>query len=106
MAAGVAAQTEDAQTRWSKGETVDFAGYTFNAKLAESIKAIKLGELVEQLKSAGCVVKGIRVSASKKLPPAWAPFADDTVVVTDKPFWGQLDYYESDFVNNAIIEAL
>ena len=106
MAAGVTAQTEDAQTRWSKGETVDFAGFTFNAKLAESIKSVKLGELVEQLKSAGCVVKGIRVSASKKLPPAWAPFADDTVVVADKPFWGQLDYYESDFVNNAIIEAM
>lgn len=106
MAAGVTAQTEDAQTRWSKGETVDFAGYTFNAKLAEAIKNIKLGELVEQLKSAGCVVKGIRVSASKKLPPAWAPFADDTVVVADKPFWGQLDYYESDFVNNAIIGAM
>ena len=106
MAAGIANQTEDAQTRWSKGETVDFAGFTFNAKLAESIRNIKLGELVEQLKAANCVVKGIRVSASKKLPPAWAPFADDTVVVADKPFWGQLDYYESDFVNNAIIEAL
>jgi alpha/beta superfamily hydrolase len=106
MAAGIANQTEDAKTRWSKGETVDFAGFTFNAKLAESISNIKLGELVEQLKAVNCVVKGIRVSASKKLPPAWAPFADDTVVVADKPFWGQLDYYESDFVNNAIIEAL
>jgi len=106
MAAGIAESEEDAQTRWDKGQTVDFAGYQFNAKLAASIKQLNLATLIEQLKAENCVVKGIRVSASKKLPPAWAPFADDTVVVQDKPFWGQLDYYESDFVNDAIIAAL
>ena len=105
MSSGTADSDEDAQTKWDRGQNVDFGGYSFNPRLASAIREVKLGPLVEQLKPA-CAIKGIRVSASKKLPPAWASFADDTVIVQDKPFWGQLDYYESDFVNDAIIAAL
>lgn len=94
-----------AQQRWSAGQLVDFGGYDFNPVLAQQLQDVSMRQLIPSL-PAQTSLHAIRVSASKKLPPAWSIFGDQTTCVTDKPFWGQLDYYESDFVNDAIVAAL
>lgn len=96
----------DAKNQWDKGEAVDFGGYLFNPTLASQLPTIKLQDQIDTLNADKCNVKAIRVSASKKLPPAWKAIEENTVCVQDKPFLGQLDYYESDFVIEAIINAL
>jgi hypothetical protein len=68
-----------------------------------------LGEL-----SSDCALQVVRVSGSKKLPPAWQPLTDaaesrevgEVAVVQDKPFWGQLEYYESDAVIDVVVPFL
>ena len=105
MMSGGNANAPSAEQRWQQGQTVDFGGYEFSATLASQLRAVSLDALLPQLQPH-TVTHAIRVSPAKRLPPAWAIFGDHTAIVTDKPFWGQLDYYESDFVNDAIRQAL
>jgi exosortase A-associated hydrolase 2 len=103
----------DAAARWSTGETVDFGGFPVSAKLAEQLAAVDLCSLLADLTPA-CGLQIVRVSGSKKLPPAWQPLAEaaenralgEVTVVQDKPFWGQLEYYESDAVIDVVVPFL
>lgn len=98
----------DAASRWQAGETVDFGGVAVSAGLAGQLAEVEAGNLVGDLAPA-CALQVIRVSGSAKLPPAWQPLVDaakQTTVVADKPFWGQLEYYESDAVIDAILPFL
>ncbi len=104
---------QDAATRWQAGETVDFGGFAVSARLAEQMAGIELVGLLPRLEVA-CALQVIRVSGSAKLPPAWKPLTDavagrqpgEVKVVADKPFWGQLEYYESDAVIEAVLPFL
>lgn len=89
---------------WAAGLGADFGGFEFSAALAQELTGVNVGECLGKLSDVS--VKAIRVSASKKLPPAWSVFGENVELVADKPFWGQLDYYESDLVNDAIIAGL
>jgi exosortase A-associated hydrolase 2 len=103
----------DAATRWQAGETVDFGGFAVSARLAEQLAGVEAGELLAKLDCASAL-QVIRVSGSAKLPPAWQPLVDaaagrkpgEVKVVPDKPFWGQLEYYESDAVIEAVLPFL
>ena len=97
--------SETAKAQWEAGKSVDFGGNLFNPTLAKELGATTLAEQLPRL-DAATAVHAIRVSASKKLPPAWSIFGDNATIVADKPFWGQLDYYESDFVIDAIRSLL
>ena len=90
-----------AKEQWDAGKSVDFGGCLFNPTLAKELGDASLASLLPTLDTS-TAVHAIRVSASKKLPPAWSIFGDNATIVADKPFWGQLDYYESDFVIDAI----
>ena len=102
-----------AASRWQAGEAVDFGGVAVSARLAGQLVGVEAGEMVAKLAPA-CALQVIRVSGSAKLPPAWQPLVDATVarppgrttVVPDKPFWGQLEYYESDAVIEAVLPFL
>jgi exosortase A-associated hydrolase 2 len=108
-AAGAATSEE----RWAAGETVDFGGFEVSAALARELGTATLAEPLDNL-SPTCPLAAIRVSGGKKLPPAWdvlvrraeSPPPGDVVVVRDKPFWGQLEYYESDLILNQVLAFL
>lgn len=103
----------DAAARWAAGETVDFGGFAVSARLAEQLAGVEAPDLLSGL-GAGCALQAVRVSGSAKLPPAWHPMVDaagarrpgEVKVVADKPFWGQLEYYESDMVIEAVLPFL
>lgn len=100
---------EDGAARWRRGETVDLGGFELGPGLAEGLRPETLAERLGQLPN-GCPVQLLRVSGSPTMPPAWKPFAERAqavppgraTVVRDKPFWGQLEYYESDLVLNEV----
>ncbi|MBT7161746.1 MAG: hypothetical protein HN904_03155 [Victivallales bacterium] len=103
----------DAAARWQAGETIDFGGFPVSPGLATQLADI---DVCESLKgqAPGCALQVARVSGSKKLPPAWQPLVGaaegrdvgEVVVVQDKPFWGQLEYYESDAVIDVVLPFL
>jgi hypothetical protein len=103
----------DAATRWSAGETVDFGGFPVSAELAQQLADVDLCAQLADLPTT-CGLQIVRVSGSKKLPPAWQPLTEaaasrelgEVTVVQDKPFWGQLEYYESDAVIDVVVPFL
>ncbi len=104
---------QDAASRWQAGEAVDFGGFAVSARLAEQMAGVEANGLLPRLATA-CALQVIRVSGSAKLPPAWQPLTaaaagrqpGEVKVVADKPFWGQLEYYESDAVIEAVLPFL
>ncbi len=91
--------------RWARGDAADFGGIPVGARLAESLRREVLCQRLEGL-PAVCPLQAIRVSGGSSFPPAWATLTaraaatppGRAVVVRDKPFWGQIEYYESDAV--------
>lgn len=87
----------------------DFAGFVVSPTLAEQLSKADLATLCGQLH--GTTIQLIRVSGGKNFPPNWKPLVDlaqaspngQTLIVADKPFWGQVDYFESDAVITPII---
>ena len=110
VVSGAAGGQEDSATRWSHGETVDFGGFEVSARLAAELRPESLVTQVGRLRP-DCPLQVVRVSGSKTFPPAWKPLCERAdayppgraEVVRDKPFWGQLEYYESDAVQDAVL---
>jgi len=108
-----AAEAEDSAQRWARGESVDFGGFEVGARLAASLRDEVLATRLAQLPAA-CPLQVVRVSGSKAFPPAWKGLTDRAeatppgraAIVRDKPFWGQLEYYESDDVLNEVLGFL
>jgi len=98
---------------WGAGQPVDFGGFPVGPALRDALTGLDLAGDLAQL-PPGIRVSLLRVTGAKKLPPSWQPVADALSVrlksairiVRDKPFWGQLDYYESDAVIDAVLESI
>lgn len=93
---------------WKRGDTVDFGGVEMSAQLAEGLRAQRLQDTLSTLTET-CRTHLIRVSGSSAFPAAWKGLiqhVDSAEIVKDKPFWGQLEYYESDHVIEAVLAAL
>ncbi len=113
VVAGAGGGDEDSAGRWARGEAVDFGGFEVSPQLAA---ALRPESLVTRLESLGpeCPLQVVRVSGSKAFPPAWKALTERAAarppgraeVVRDKPFWGQLEYYESDAVQDAVLAFL
>jgi pimeloyl-ACP methyl ester carboxylesterase len=108
--AGASATEEDSARRWARGETVDLGGFEVGARLAQGLRPETVIARLAAL-PGDCPVQILRVSGSPSFPPAWKALTEraDAVppgrasVVRDKPFWGQLEYYESDLVLNEVV---
>jgi len=114
----VARKEDDAQKlsteeRWEQNLTVDFGGFEVNAKLAEEIHSLVLSELLTHIPST-CAIHLVRVSGSKSFPPPWETLVEkakrspngSAIIVRDKPFWGQLEYYESTYVIDQVVNCV
>lgn len=105
-----ASKSQSADEQWSAGQPVDFGGFVVSAAMAEQLRSAQLITSLAAM-PAGCALQLIRVSGAKTYPPAWQDLValvnghagGDTRVVADKPFWGQLDYYESDVILEAVV---
>jgi hypothetical protein len=116
VVSGAGGAEEDSAARWARGEAVDFGGFAVGARLAAELRSEGLATRLASLRP-DCPLQVLRVSGSKAFPPAWKALTERAEacppgraeVVRDKPFWGQLEYYESDLVQDAVlafIEAL
>ncbi len=87
----------------------DFGGFAVsNTLLQQARQADLLASLPD-----GVPVHVLRVSGGKNFPVAWQPLLErasassgSAAIIADKPFWGQLEYYESPLVNQAIADRL
>lgn len=109
VVSGAEDSAEESAGRWARGESVDFGGFEVGAKLATRLRDETLAARLAELPAA-CPVQALRVSGSKTFPPAWRALTEraaaappgQALIVRDKPFWGQLEYYESDEVIDAV----
>lgn len=104
---------EAMEEAWGTGQTVDFGGFPIGPAFHDALAGLDLASDLAQLPQ-DIRVSLLRVTGAKKLPPSWQPLADalssrpksSVRIVRDKPFWGQLDYYESDAVIDAVLESV
>lgn len=107
------ASEEAMEEAWGTGQPVDFGGFPIGAAFRDALTGVDLGNDLAQ-SPPDVRVSLLRVTGAKKLPPAWQALADtlaarpesEVRLVRDKPFWGQLDYYESDVVIDAVLESI
>ncbi|HPY90205.1 MAG TPA: alpha/beta hydrolase [Lentisphaeria bacterium] len=103
------AASPDAEPPANNAAERDFGGFVVsNALLQQARQA----DLVASLPAA-TPIHLLRVSGAKKFPASWQPLLDrcqassgTAAIIADKPFWGQLEYYESPLVNDAIADLL
>jgi exosortase A-associated hydrolase 2 len=94
---------------WAANQAADFGGFMVGLAMAEQLRRAQLLTSVAAT-PADCALQLLRVSGAKNFPPAWqdlvaavtARAGSSAEVIADKPFWGQLDYYESDVVIDAV----
>lgn len=104
---------QEIEQRWQEGHCVDFDGFEIGPVLAEDLRGMDLAADLAALPSS-CSVQLLKVGAGKQFPPAWAPLktaaeqspGGEAAIVRDKPFWGQIEYFESDAVQAEIVRFL
>ncbi|MFW5893896.1 MAG: serine aminopeptidase domain-containing protein [Verrucomicrobiota bacterium] len=97
---------------WAAGQCVDFGGYPVNPQLAADLRDRQLNTILESL-SPSLPITLFRVAATQRLSGPWTQLFETVnarptgtaEILRDKPFWGQIEYYESDIVLDKIIEA-
>jgi exosortase A-associated hydrolase 2 len=107
------ASTPAASQLWAMGQSADFAGFQVNAQFAAQIRQDNLLESMQKCPGS-CRMLLLKVSGARKFPPAWQNLLEllgkhpgsQALLIKDKPFWGQLEYYESDAVIDPIMEFL
>lgn len=88
----------------------DFGGFVVNSSMSGQMGHANLGADLEKI-AADVPIQLIRVSGGKAFPPAWkflvekaqASKGGEALLVQDKPFWGQVDYFESDSVIDPVV---
>jgi pimeloyl-ACP methyl ester carboxylesterase len=111
MAGGAARSAEDdLRSAWDQGADVDLGGFAIGPRLGREMAGIDL-EVDHRELPENCRLLLVHVAAGQRLPPTWQRIhdlathrsPDSWVCLRDKPFWGQVDYHESDLVQNAIL---
>jgi len=105
-----AAATPNPEAARTETETIiDLGGFEVGRAMRADIGEMNLAPDIAALPDA-CRILLLRVSGGRKFPPAWQPVVDRirespgnvVDIVRDKPFWGQLDYHESEPVATAV----
>ncbi|MBR0460247.1 MAG: hypothetical protein IJJ26_13510 [Victivallales bacterium] len=83
----------------------DFGGFVLSERLITEMQTAKLdaASIPET-----CRVLLLHVTGAKTYPRTWEGLVarSDARIIADKPFWGQVDYFESDAVNTPIADFL
>lgn len=88
----------------------DFGGFAVSDAMAAQLKEASLLASCKNLSQTS--ISLIRVSAAKTFPPAWKELVElaqnspngNATIIADKPFWGQVDYFESDAIIDPLVE--
>ena len=91
----------------------DFGGFVVSPAMLEGLSKADLLAICKEFVQKTSI-QLIRVSGGKNFPPNWKPLVEIAqasrnglaLIVADKPFWGQVDYFESDAVITPIIAFL
>jgi len=83
----------------------DFGGLLVSDVLADQLRQVRIAP--ESLPDGGRTLL-LRVTGAKSFPPAWQPYCArcESRLIADKPFWGQVEYFESTAVLEPIVEFL
>ncbi|MBQ6473198.1 MAG: hypothetical protein IJJ33_14525 [Victivallales bacterium] len=81
----------------------DFGGLLVSDALAGQLRQVRIAP--ERLPDGGRTLL-LRVTGAKSFPPAWQPYCArcDARLIADKPFWGQVEYFESNAVLEPVVE--
>ena len=105
MGGGASAVPESpAEDVWKAGHAADLGGFQVGPELAEELTQLR----------PECRVQLLRFSGGKEFPPGWQPVLErargvdksDVRIVHEKPFWGQLEYYETDSLLDNVLRFL
>jgi len=113
MNAGHAATaSDDLKHAWAEGAAVDFDGFEIGSQLAAELQGLSLVDDLQTLPE-NCAVQLLRVTPARDLPKPWQTVADmctnrrgATEIIREKPFWGQVEYHETDTIINAALAFL
>lgn len=91
----------------------DFGGIVLNEILQNELKDLSLLSFLSRL-PARCATHLIHTTGARSFPPAWKSLLtllqkdsrSQQILLHDKPFWGQLEYYESDLIQETIQRIL
>jgi pimeloyl-ACP methyl ester carboxylesterase len=113
-AVGQASTSDQAMAAaWAAGKSVDLDGFEIGPALADELGRLELlADLGPTLPASA--VQMIRVAGGKDFPPAWQKAVSlvrqdpdsEAILVRDKPFWGQIEYYESELVQREVLRFL
>lgn len=98
---------------WQDGKTVDLGGYEICAELALAIKKYQLKSEFANF-ADDCLITCLKLSGAKKLPNSWQYLAEKFSkqpnitfeLLRERPFWGQMDYYEPEVIIDYITKAI
>ena len=81
----------------------DFGGLLVSDALAGQLRQVRIAP--ESLPDGGRTLL-LRVTGAKSFPPAWQAYCArcDARLIADKPFWGQVEYFESTAVLEPVVE--
>jgi len=103
---------EEMDAKWLNGQCVDLDGFEIGPDMAREMRAI---DLVADLKAldGDRRVACVRVGGFREFPASWHPVRDAVEaaggrasILREKPFWGQIEYYESEPLIRTVVEAV
>ena len=89
----------------------EYGGFPVSAEMREEMKERTLSEMISRLPDA-LSLHLLRVSGMKTFPASWkmlterATLKGHAEIIRDKPFWGQVEYFESDSVIDAVAACI
>jgi hypothetical protein len=111
MGGGRAATGEnDVERAWAAGASVDMDGIEVGPRLAADLSAMDLAADLDRCPPR-CPVLLLKVGSGTGFPAAWTPVANAVTkvsggsarVVRERPFWGQVEYDESDIIQDHVL---
>ena len=93
------------------GEVTEFGGFSVSSEMCEEMRGRALNETISRLPDV-MSLHLLRVSGMKTFPASWKMLVERATqkghaeIIRDKPFWGQVEYFESDSVIDAIAACI
>lgn len=91
--------------------TAEYGGFPVSSEMREEMRVRALAGMVSRLPDAVSLCL-LRVSGMKTFPASWktlverASLKGHAEIIRDKPFWGQVEYFESDSVIDAVAACI